>query len=268
MLGATPCSIDGLIERAARGGDPRGAALRRGAYQVTFVLTDDAEMRTLNRTWRGKDAATNVLSFPAHEKVKGPGLLGDVVIAFETTSKEARAQHIAFDDHVAHLVVHGVLHLLGFDHIEDAEAERMEAIERTRACVARDRRSLRRRRGGTGHEQHPDRRRRRSGRRTAPVRRGGILVRSPAAKVRSRRGARSARADRGRAGAQQERHAERAGARHAASHPPLRQSHGRGRHGAARRHHRRRRQHHHRRADARVPPGRAFAAAGLSRDAR
>jgi probable rRNA maturation factor len=96
-----------------------------------LVLTDDAEMRALNRTWRGKDAATNVLSFPAHEKVKGPGLLGDVVIAFETTSKEARAQNIAFDNHVAHLVVHGVLHLIGLDHIEDAEAERMEAIERT-----------------------------------------------------------------------------------------------------------------------------------------
>ena len=121
----------GLIEQAARATIRAAPALPRGTYQVTLVLTDDAEMRALNRTWRGKDAATNVLSFPTHEKVKGPGLLGDVVIAFETTSKEARAQHIAFDNHVAHLVVHGVLHLVGLDHIEDAEAERMEAIERT-----------------------------------------------------------------------------------------------------------------------------------------
>jgi len=121
----------GLIEQAARAAIRAALALPRGTYQVTLVLTDDAEMRALNRTWRGKDAATNVLSFPTHEKVKGPGLLGDVVIAFETTSKEARAQHIAFDNHVAHLVVHGVLHLIGLDHIADADAERMEAIERT-----------------------------------------------------------------------------------------------------------------------------------------
>ena len=95
------------------------------------MLTDDAEMRALNRTWRGKDAATNVLSFPAREKVRGPGLLGDVVLAYETTLKEARAQGIALDAHVSHLVVHGVLHLIGFDHLEDSDAERMEAIERT-----------------------------------------------------------------------------------------------------------------------------------------
>lgn len=120
----------GLIEQAVRAAIRAAPPLPQGTYQVTLVLTDDAEMRALNRTWRGKDAATNVLSFPAHEKVKGPGLLGDVVIAFETTSKEARAQHIAFDDHVAQLVVHGVLHLIGLDHLEDAEAKRMEAIER------------------------------------------------------------------------------------------------------------------------------------------
>jgi probable rRNA maturation factor len=121
----------GLIEQAARAAIRAAPPLPQGTYQVTLVLTDDAEMRALNRTWRGKDAATNVLSFPAHEKVKGPGLLGDVAIAYETVSKEALAQHIAFDDHVAHLVVHGVLHLIGLDHIEEAEAERMEAIERT-----------------------------------------------------------------------------------------------------------------------------------------
>ncbi len=121
----------GLIEQAARAAIRAAPPLSPGTYQVTLVLTDNAEIRALNRTWRDKDAATNVLAFPAHDKVKGPGLLGDVVIAYETTAKEALAQHIAFDDHVAHLVVHGVLHLIGFDHIDDAEAERMEAIERT-----------------------------------------------------------------------------------------------------------------------------------------
>jgi probable rRNA maturation factor len=121
----------GLIEQAARAAIGAAPSLPQGTYQVTFVLTDDAEMRALNRTWRGKDVATNVLSFPAHEKVKRPGPLGDVVLAYETTLKEVRAQGITLDAHVAHLVVHGVLHLIGFDHLEDVDAERMEAIERT-----------------------------------------------------------------------------------------------------------------------------------------
>ena len=75
MPGATPSSIDGLIEQAARAAIRAAPPLPQGTYQVTFVLTDDAEMRALNRTWRGKDAATNVLSFPAprDEKVEGAG---------------------------------------------------------------------------------------------------------------------------------------------------------------------------------------------------
>ena len=121
---------DARIEQAARAAIHGAPPLPQGTYQVTFVLTDDAEMRALNRTWRGKDAATNVLSFPAGE-IRAPGHLGDIVLAYETTLKEARAQHIALPDHVSHLVVHGVLHLLGFDHMDDAEAERMEDLERT-----------------------------------------------------------------------------------------------------------------------------------------
>lgn len=121
----------GLIEQATRAAIRAAPPLPQGTYQVTLVLTDDAEVRALNRTWRGKNAATNVLSFPSHEKVKGPGLLGDVVLAHETILEEARAQGITLDAHVAHLVVHGVLHLIGFDHLEDIDAERMEAIERT-----------------------------------------------------------------------------------------------------------------------------------------
>ena len=122
---------DTKLKHAARAAIRAAPPARKGTYQVTLLLTGDAEMRVLNRTWRGKDAATNVLSFPAAERIDAPGSLGDVVLAYETTLNEARAQSIAFTDHVAHLVVHGVLHLLGFDHAEDAEAERMEDRERT-----------------------------------------------------------------------------------------------------------------------------------------
>lgn len=122
---------DAMLERAARGAFHAAPPLRQGTYQVTLLLTGDAEMRDLNRTWRGKDAATNVLSFPAGEATGEPGLLGEIVLAYETTLKEAREQAIALQDHVSHLVIHGVLHLLGFDHVEDEEAERMENLERT-----------------------------------------------------------------------------------------------------------------------------------------
>ena len=128
----TPAQItDAVIERAACEALLAAPPLRQGAYQVTLVLTGDAEMRNLNRTWRGKDAATNVLSFPAGDDLSEPGMLGDVVLTYETTLKEAREQTVTLQDHVCHLVVHGVLHLLGFDHATDEEAERMENLERT-----------------------------------------------------------------------------------------------------------------------------------------
>ena len=122
---------DAVLKQAARATILAAPRLPHGTYQVTIVLTDDAEMRNLNRTWRGKDAATNVLSFPVDDGIGEPGLLGDVVLAYETTLEEARQQNIALQDHVSHLVVHGVLHLLGFDHAEDEAAERMENLERT-----------------------------------------------------------------------------------------------------------------------------------------
>ena len=100
------------------------------ACEATVVLTDDTEMRDLNRTWRGKDQPTNVLSFPAGDGPDETGALGDIVIAYETAEKEADETGIAFADHVSHLVVHGVLHLLGFDHMQEEEAERMENLER------------------------------------------------------------------------------------------------------------------------------------------
>ena len=120
---------DALLRQAARAALRAAPPLPGGACRVTLVLTGDAEMRDLNRVWRGKDEATNVLSFPA-DAVKDRGFLGDLVLAYETARKEAHAQDIPLTDHVRHLVIHGMLHLLGFDHEEDEEAERMETIER------------------------------------------------------------------------------------------------------------------------------------------
>jgi probable rRNA maturation factor len=100
--------------------------------ELTVVLTSDLGMRCLNRRWRGKDAATNVLSFPVQRRAPAGmplHLLGDVVIAYETCAHEAHTQQLAFSDHLAHLVVHGFLHLIGYDHIASDEARRMEALE-------------------------------------------------------------------------------------------------------------------------------------------
>jgi probable rRNA maturation factor len=107
-----------------------GQAIRHGD-EICVTLLDDAAIAALNQTWRGKDGPTNVLSFPAGPRL-APGLphcLGDVALAFETIEREAKAEEKDFDDHVAHLVVHGVLHLLGYDHLDDGEARRMEALE-------------------------------------------------------------------------------------------------------------------------------------------
>jgi probable rRNA maturation factor len=120
---------DAMLERAARAALSAVPDLPPADYEIAVLLTDDAEMRTLNRTWRGKDAPTNVLSFPADETLSATKFLGDVVVAYETAIKEAREDNLTFPDHVSHLVVHGALHLLGLDHAADSEAERMEAIE-------------------------------------------------------------------------------------------------------------------------------------------
>lgn len=114
-----------------------GATARRvsradEAAEISLVLADDDAVRALNRRWRGRDSATNVLSFPSGESGADGRtvLLGDVVLAYETVAREAAAQGKTLADHLAHLVAHGVLHLLGFDHEKDAEAKRMEALER------------------------------------------------------------------------------------------------------------------------------------------
>jgi probable rRNA maturation factor len=96
------------------------------ARELAIMLCDDEAMRELNARWRGRPEPTNVLSFPAAD---GSEMLGDIAIAFETTAREAGAEGKSFADHVAHLAVHGFLHLLGYDHQSDADATEMERLE-------------------------------------------------------------------------------------------------------------------------------------------
>lgn len=106
------------------------AALAREAAtgSVTILLTDDESVRELNAQFRGKDTATNVLSFPAPPNPED--LLGDIALAFGVCAREAAEQGKSLGQHLQHLTVHGVLHLLGYDHIGDDEAEAMEGLER------------------------------------------------------------------------------------------------------------------------------------------
>jgi probable rRNA maturation factor len=106
-----------------------------GEAEVAVMLTDDAGIRTLNNNWRGIDKPTNVLSFPALQPSgtggpdDAPRMLGDIAIAYETTRKEADDEQRPFDHHLSHLAVHGFLHLIGYDHENDADAETMETLE-------------------------------------------------------------------------------------------------------------------------------------------
>jgi len=101
----------------------------RADAELAVLLTDDAAVRRLNATWRGLDKPTNVLSFPAAE-APAPRHLGDIAIAFETTAREAKDEGKPLADHLTHLAVHGFLHLVGYDHESDADAETMEQLER------------------------------------------------------------------------------------------------------------------------------------------
>jgi probable rRNA maturation factor len=114
--------VERLVRKAAR------AALgRRTRSSLTVALSDDRRVRTLNKDHRGKDKPTNVLSYPSGETA----FLGDIVLARQTVWREARAQGKTPAEHLAHLVVHGTLHLLGHDHeTSEADADRMEALER------------------------------------------------------------------------------------------------------------------------------------------
>jgi len=104
--------------------------------ELAVMLTDDAGIQTLNKNWRGQDKPTNVLSFPALQPTggqssdDGPRMLGDIAIAWETTRREADDEQKPFDHHLSHLAVHGFLHLVGYDHENDVDAEAMEHLER------------------------------------------------------------------------------------------------------------------------------------------
>ncbi|WP_147178580.1 rRNA maturation RNase YbeY [Ciceribacter naphthalenivorans] len=100
--------------------------------EVSLVFSDDEQVRAINAEWRGQDKPTNVLSFPAFPLVPGgkPGpMLGDIIVARETVEREAAELDKSFTDHLTHLMVHGFLHLFGYDHMVVEEAERMESLE-------------------------------------------------------------------------------------------------------------------------------------------
>jgi probable rRNA maturation factor len=138
MKGDAPLSVDVLVQ-APQWKEQRGAqeAVRRAinaaadeisspAGEVAVVLTDDAAIRKLNKQWRRIDKATNVLSFPA---ARSGIMLGDIVIAYETLARESRDESKEFTHHLSHLAVHGFLHLMGYDHQNDSDAEAMEELE-------------------------------------------------------------------------------------------------------------------------------------------
>ena len=139
-LWKTQRGVKAVLQQAI--GEAAAMAATSGG-ELAIVLTDDSAIRALNRDWRGKDQPTNVLSFPAHapalgrsraharagEPQSGIRLLGDIVIAYETMAREAMAEGRPFRHHLAHLAVHGFLHLLGHDHAKDAQADAMEALE-------------------------------------------------------------------------------------------------------------------------------------------
>lgn len=122
-------AVDAAIEGAEEGEAP---------LELSVVLTNDQHVQRLNKDYRGKDAPTNVLSFAAREMGielpddmpdDMPEPVGDIIIAYETTAREARDADKTVSDHLCHLIIHGVLHLLGYDHQDEAEAEEMEALE-------------------------------------------------------------------------------------------------------------------------------------------
>jgi len=125
-------SAEDIVQRAiaAAAGATPGSPDRA---ELAVMLTDDASIRTLNHDWRGIDKPTNVLSFPAVTRPGGgsqPRALGDIAIAYETTRREAESENKPFGNHLSHLAVHGFLHLIGYDHETDDDAETMEELER------------------------------------------------------------------------------------------------------------------------------------------
>jgi probable rRNA maturation factor len=121
---------DGVKSAARRAVTKAADVLSTPSSELAIVLTDDSTVRLLNRDWRGVDAPTNVLSFPAASCGGKPPFIGDIVLAYETIAGEAHAERKPLAHHIAHLAVHGFLHLLGYDHVRKQDAEEMEQIER------------------------------------------------------------------------------------------------------------------------------------------
>ena len=121
---ALPDAVQAVVEAA----EATLAAAQQGTFDITVLLTDNDAVHALNAQYRGKDGPTNVLSFPAAETARPH--LGDICLAYGVCAHEAKAQRKKLHAHLAHLTAHGVLHLLGYDHETEAEAEDMEGLER------------------------------------------------------------------------------------------------------------------------------------------
>ena len=128
------------VETAIKASPHGDLATLDAVVEVSVRLTSDAEVRTLNGQYRSKDVPTNVLSFPMVQRDlltglansdDGEILLGDIVLARETCAREAEERGVTLEAHASHLIVHGTLHLLGYDHVDDAQGDGMEALERT-----------------------------------------------------------------------------------------------------------------------------------------
>jgi probable rRNA maturation factor len=129
---------DTLAERAAGAAGEGELCLANPRLVVSLLFTSDSEVHTLNREWRMRDKPTNVLSFPMLEREElaslgadgPPVMLGDIALAYETCAREAADKGVSLEAHATHLIVHGLLHLAGHDHVEsDTQAEQMEALE-------------------------------------------------------------------------------------------------------------------------------------------
>lgn len=127
-----------VAQRAAGAASLVEPALAHPRLETSVLFTDDDTVHALNREWRGRDKPTNVLSFPMLERTEllalapdgPPAMLGDIALAAETCAREAAAKGVSLDQHAAHLIIHGLLHLAGYDHVHsDEEAEAMEAME-------------------------------------------------------------------------------------------------------------------------------------------
>ena len=129
--GSSP-TLEARIEAAARAALAASGVTTLPEGEIAVLLTDDEGVAILNERWRGKASPTNVLSWPAvaPKLLALSPMIGDIALAYETCAREASGEGKTFEDHVTHLIVHGTLHLVGFDHETEAEAEAMEGLER------------------------------------------------------------------------------------------------------------------------------------------